>query len=224
MTSSSTSLTTALAQILSNVQNQSNTKLQALLNQQPSWSAQPMSSLPGTRLTQTGSGSLLPQHIVTPQSSGTSPQHVQHGAGSMQAIAQLQQALSNTPTRLPPVQSQHHLQASSPPHTQLTPSMANLMGAQAVALLNGVGSGSHAQQQGLTGRMPSTTPLRHALNGGQNQSGPGEGSPLHSVRMTWFVSVSSCRVLAVCTFTHALQHATCHATIMCGSMPECHCV
>lgn len=102
----------------------------------------------------------------------------------MQAIAQLQQALGSTPTRIPPAQSQHHLLASSPPHTQLTPSMANLMGAQAVALLNGVGSGSLVQQQGLTGRMASTTPLRHALNGGPSQSGPGEGSPLHSVRKT----------------------------------------
>lgn len=99
----------------------------------------------------------------------------------MQAIAQLHQALGNTPTRLPPVQSQHNLQASSPPHTQLTPSMANLMGAQAVALLNGVSGGSH-MQQGSAGRMPPTTPLRHALNGGPSQSGPVEGSPLQSVR------------------------------------------
>lgn len=183
-TSTSTSLTTALAQILSNVQNQSHAKLQSLLSQHPPLSTQSMASVPGSRLAQTGSSSLLPQHILTPQSSGTSPQHAQHGDGSMQAIAQLQHALGSTPTRIPPGQSQHHLLASSPPHTQLTPSMANLMGAQAVALLNGVGSGSLVQQQGLTGRMASTTPLRHALNGGPSQSGPGEGSPLHSVRKT----------------------------------------
>ena len=168
---------------MSNVQNQSSAKLQALLSQHPPLSTQPMASVPGSRLTQSGNSSLLPQHILTPQSSGTSPHHAQHRDGSMQAIAQLQQALGSTPTRLPPGQSQHHLQASSPPHTQLTPSMANLMGAQAVALLNGVGSGSHVQQQqGMTGRMASTTPLRHVLNGGPSQSG--EGSPLHSVSRT----------------------------------------
>ena len=172
----------------------SSSKLQALLSQHPPLSAQPMASLPGSRHSQTGNSSLLPQHILTAQSSGTSPQQGQQGDGSMQAIAQLHQALGNTPTRLLPVQSQHNLQASSPPHTQLTPSMANLMGAQAVALLNGVSGSGHMQQQGSAGRMPPTTPLRHALNGGPSQSGAVEGSPLHSVRRAYFArtSVRSC--------------------------------
>ena len=70
------------------------------------------------------------------------------------------------------------------------------MGAQAVALLNGGAGGSQMQQpqQGLAGRMSAMGSLRHAFNGGPNQSGPGEGSPSHLVSLIGYAGEGGTQV------------------------------